>query len=204
VGKHETAYARVARDLYPTQERWVTEALLAHVDLAGFRVWEPATGRGDMAVVLREAGARVICSDIADYGFSLDAMIDFTTGQVPPTPFEVIITNPPGGRGNTTAEAFIATGLKHLARGVRLLALLLPVDFDSAGRRRPFFADCPAFATKIVLTRRIVWFERSDGIRAAPKENHAWFVWERTALRMKRSPLVLYAPVPPAEKEPPP
>jgi hypothetical protein len=199
MGKHETSYARVTRDLYPTRERWVIEALLAHVELAGLTVWEPAAGEGDLALALRESELRVTTSDIADYGFPLDALLDFTTGQIPPAPFMAIITNPPGGPRNTTAEAFIAVGLKHLTRGVSLLALLLPADFDSAGRRRQFFADCPSFAAKIVLTRRIVWFPRTDGVRAAPKENHAWFVWQRTALRTRTSPLVLYAPEPSRE-----
>jgi len=160
VGKHETSYARMARDLYPTREVWVTEALLAHVQLVGVTVWEPAAGRGDLALALRDSGVR----------------------------------------RNTLAESFIETGLKHLAHGVSLLALLLPVDFDSAGRRRQFFAECPWFAAKIPLTRRIVWFPRSDGIRAAPKENHAWFIWQRTLLKTRTSPLVLYAPAPSVER----
>ena len=200
MGKHETSYARVARDLYPTREAWVVEALLAQVQLAGVTVWEPAAGGGDLVTALRDSGARVVASDVADYGFPLDARIDFTTGQLPSAPFASIVTNPPGGPRNTLAEGFIETGLKHLTRGVSLLALLLPVDFDSAGKRRAFFADCPSFAAKIVLTRRIVWFPRSDGIRAAPKENHAWFVWQRTLLRTRTPPLVLYAPVPTAER----
>jgi hypothetical protein len=200
MGKHETSYARVARDLYPTREAWVAEGLLAHVQLAGVTVWEPAAGEGDLVTVLRDSGARVVTSDIADYGFPLDAMIDFTTGQLPPAPFASIVTNPPGGPRNATAEAFITTGLKHLAHGVPLLALLLPVDFDSAVRRRQWFVDCSWFAAKIVLTRRIVWFPRTDGVRVAPKENHAWFVWQRTALKTRTPPLVLYAPVPSTER----
>jgi len=200
VGKHETSYARMARDLYPTREVWVTEALLAHVQLVGVTVWEPAAGRGDLALALRDSGVRVVASDIADYGFPLDALLDFTTGQLPSAPFASIVTNPPGGPRNTLAESFIETGLKHLAHGVSLLALLLPVDFDSAGRRRQFFAECPWFAAKIPLTRRIVWFPRSDGIRAAPKENHAWFIWQRTLLKTRTPPFVLYAPVPSTER----
>ena len=33
MGKHEASYARVERDLYPTRETWVTEALLAHIEM---------------------------------------------------------------------------------------------------------------------------------------------------------------------------
>ena len=91
------------------------------------------------------------------------------------------------------AERFIAAGLAHLERGeAAVLALLLPSDFDSAGGRRRFFADCPRFSAKIALTRRIVWFERTDGIREAPKENHAWYMWERADLPW--GPLLLYGP----------
>jgi hypothetical protein len=194
MGKHETSYARVERDLYPTRERWVTEALLAHVDLAGRSVWEPAAGKGDMAEVLKADGADVHCSDIAAYGYPLDAVCDFTRATAPRR-FDAIVTNPPGGPRNTLAETFVETGLHHIADG-GLLALLLPADFDCAGSRRRFFADCPLFRAKLVLTRRIVWFVRPDGKREAPKENHAWFVWERTALRVRVPPLTLYAPNP--------
>jgi len=185
MGKHEISYVRVERDLYPTP-RWVTEALLAHINLNRLMIWEPAAGKGDIVKVLRDSGARVVTSDIADYGFFLDALIDFTSGQVPPAPFTAIVTNPPFGHRNTLAETFIVAGLKHLTHGASLLALLLPADFDSANGRRRFFGECPAFTAKIQLTRRAVWFPRTDGVRAAPKENHAWYVWEPSRLRVKR------------------
>src|SRR5262249_23546724 len=71
------------------------------------------------------------------------------------------------------------------------------------GSRRRFFADCPHFRAKIALTKRIVWFVRPDGKREAPKENHAWFIWERTALRVRGPPVTLYAPIPTSEGERP-
>jgi hypothetical protein len=71
---------------------------------------------------------------------------------------------------------------------------LLPADFGSAKTRTRFFGDCAAFLAKIVLTRRIVWFNRSDGIREAPKENHAWCVWSRPDALRIRLPVILYAP----------
>jgi hypothetical protein len=76
-----------------------------------------------------------------------------------------------------------------------MLARLLPCDFDSAKTRARYFGDCPEFVGKIVLRERIVWFPRSDGIREAPKENSAWFLWERSPLRSRRLlPVNLYAP----------
>src|SRR5262249_14454044 len=153
MGKHETGYARVARDLYPTRERWVTEALLAHVDLSGRSVWEPAAGHGDMADVLKASGADVFCSDVVKHGYTLDAVCDFTLTK-PGRWFGSIVTNPPGGVRNSLAEQFVETGLRSLSAG-QVLALLLPADFDSAASRRQWFADCPQFKAKIVLTKRI-------------------------------------------------
>jgi hypothetical protein len=206
VGKHETGYARVDKDLYPTRERWVTETLLGHVDLAGLIVWEPAAGMGDIAEVLKTGGAsRVYCSDIVDRGYPLDAIHDFTT-PISPAPelrFDIVATNPPYGLRHATAEAFIETGLSHIGRG-GMLALLLPCDFDNANGRRRFFAECPHYCGKIVLTRRIVWVLRSDGEREAPKENHAWFIWQRTALRTRAAPVTFYGPAPLSAERPSP
>ena len=68
MGKHETGYARVERDLYPTPH-WVVSALAEHVDLRGLTVWEPACGDGRMAEALRLQGcARVYTSDIVNRG----------------------------------------------------------------------------------------------------------------------------------------
>jgi hypothetical protein len=107
--------------------------------------------------------------------------------------FDLLVTNPPFGKGGRLAVAFIAAGLRRLPIGA-MLALLLPADFDSAKTRVRYFGDCPYFVAKIVLTKRIVWFSRRDGIREAPKENSAWYIWQRDPLRVRRPPVVLYAP----------
>ena len=69
MGKHETSFARVERDLYPTPSWVISEALAQHVDLAGMRVWECACGNGQMAEALKAAGASVFASDVKDYGY---------------------------------------------------------------------------------------------------------------------------------------
>ena len=47
-------------------------------------------------------------------------------------------------------------------------AFLLRCDFDSA--------DCPTFAKKLILTKRIRWIAEST---ESPSFNHAWFIWDR-------------------------
>jgi hypothetical protein len=54
--------------------------------------------------------------------------------------------------------------------------MLLRTDFDHAATRAHLFASCPTFARKVVLTRRIRWFEQSAG---SPSFNHCWMVWDR-------------------------
>ena len=194
MGKHETGYARVERDLYPTPS-WMIDALAEHVDLRWLTVWEPDCGSGDMAEALRRTGcAGVYMSDIVDGGQQHE-LLDFTSERNPEIEarFNAIVTNPPFGQSGTLASAFITAGLKRLGSG-GLLALLLPCDFDSAKTWARYFADCPDFVAKIALTRRIVWFQRDDGIREAPKENHAWFLWHRSPLCVCRAPVILYAP----------
>ena len=195
MGKHETGYARVERDLYPTPD-WVIGALAEHVALRGFTVWEPACGAGHMTEALRLAGcAHVYGSDIVDRGAGQDEVLDFLSAQEPrKSHFDLLVSNPPFGQDGKLATAFIDAGLRRIRQRGGLLALLLPVDFDSAKTRAPLFGECPEFIAKIMLRKRIVWFQRSDGINEAPKENHAWFLWERSLLRSRRPPIVLYGP----------
>jgi hypothetical protein len=194
MGKHETGYARVERDLYPTPH-WVIAALGEHIDLHALTVWEPACGDGRMAEALRQRCVCVFASDIVDYGGRQDEVLDFLSAQAPKlerSP-DLICTNPPFGQGGRLATAFIEAGLRRI--GVcGILALLLPCDFDSAKTRACYFGDCPHFVGKIVLRQRVVWFQRSDGIREAPKENSAWFLWQRNPLRVRHPPIILYAP----------
>jgi hypothetical protein len=201
MGKHEQGYARVERDLYPTPP-WVVAALAEHVDLRGLTVWEPACGDGRMVAALQAAGCVCVhSSDIVERGNGQDEVLDFLSAREPGIArYDGMITNPPFGERGMLAVAFIEAGLRRIRQRGGLLALLLPCDFDSAKTRAQYFRDCPEFVGKIVLTQRVVWFQRDDGIREAPKENSAWFLWARNSLRVHRPPIILYAP---ANGEPP-
>jgi hypothetical protein len=54
--------------------------------------------------------------------------------------------------------------------------------------------ECAAFTAKIILTRRVKWFENPANPKVTPKENSAWFLWEGAVLRVP--PIVIYAPRP--------
>jgi hypothetical protein len=73
-----------------------------------------------------------------------------------------------------SATQFIEHALRLMSGGGKV-AMLLRTDFDHATRRRHLFSDCPAFARKIVLTKRIRWIESSTG---QPSFNHAWYIWD--------------------------
>lgn len=191
-----SGFARVEHEHYPTPA-WVIDALAEHIPLKGRAIWEPACGTGQMSEALIAAGAAVSSTDIHDHGYTrLHCTQDFLKGgnSCAFTHYEGIITNPPYGRQNRTAEAFIRQGLRMIA-DYGFLALLLPVDFDSAKTRAEFFRDCPLFTAKIVLTRRIKWFEPPEGEKSSgPSQNHTWFVWQRTWVGERQIPRTLYAP----------
>ncbi|MCS3690883.1 hypothetical protein [Bradyrhizobium elkanii] len=159
MSQRDSGYERKERDLYETPE-WVTLALAPHLYEATFQVWEPACGSGKMVRALEKLGLTVFGSDI-------ETGNDFFDRSCDPTEFDAIITNPP----YVAASEFIVHALDQ---NVTTVAMLLRTDFDHAKSRQHLFQDS-RFAKKVVLTRRIKWFEDSKG---QPSFNHAWFIWE--------------------------
>jgi hypothetical protein len=179
-----SGYDRRARDVYETPGR-VTAALLPHLPPRMF-VWEPAAGSGKMVAALRAAGHRVIASDIVEGGDpSHFRGRDFLQEDKAPLGCQAIITNPP----YELAREFIEHVL-DLMRPRGVVAMLLRCDFDHAATRAHLFGGCPAFARKVVLTKRVVWFEAPG---AAPSFNHAWFVWD---WKHSGPPVLAYGPAP--------
>ena len=115
-----------------------------------------------MARVLEAAGLQVLSTDISagqDFLLAREQSVD------------AIVTNPP----YSCATGFIEHALRLTSGGGGKVAMLLRADFDDAKTRRHLFADCPAFARKIVLTKPVQWFENSTG---QPSFNHAWYIWD--------------------------
>ena len=194
MGKHETGFTRVERDDYPTPPWPVVDGLAAHVSLHGKKTWEFACGRGDMVRSLETVGANVYATGIVRGYPDQHEVLDFLAERTPSglAHCDLMATNPPYGPRGRTAEKMIARCLQLLTDGfTNFVALLLSADFDSGSTRSQFFRS-PFFDSKIILTRRIVWFPNPDPDRERPKENNAWFCWTRHCAR--RPPVILYAP----------
>jgi len=166
MSQRESGYARQERDLYETPA-WVTEALLPHMP-AAMEVWEPACGSGKMSRVLAKVH-NVIATDVFDeQGIAVDFL---KAPEAVAGPHDAIITNPP----YELATEFIEKAFEFQRPIGGKIAMLLRTDFDHAKTRARLFGECSAFAKKLVLTKRIKWFEDSKG---QPSFNHAWFIWD--------------------------
>lgn len=176
MSQRDSGYERKERDLYETPA-WVTQTLLDSRYFWPDKVWEPACGSGKMADALRRSLAihTVIETDI-------ETGTDFLSCSDPRAP--AIVTNPPYVR----AQEFIEHALRLTSPVGGFVAMLLRTDFDHAKSRQHLFSKCEQFACKLVLTKRIKWFEDSKG---QPSFNHAWFIWDH---QHKGAPTLAYGP----------
>ena len=176
MAQRPSGYVRKANNDYPTPT-WVTDAVVPHIRSLAKHMWECAVGSGQMVDPLRNAGFHVVATDIV-------SGVDFLKcNALPSDGIQLILTNPPYSH----AQSFIEHALALTKPVNGAAAMLLRCDFDHAKSRRHLFADCSAFAKKIILTKRIVWFDRPG---AAPSFNHAWFVWD---WQHKGKPAIEYA-----------
>jgi len=174
MSQRESGYERKPLDLYETPD-WVTKALVPHIRTLE-RIWEPAAGNGLMVRALWESGFRVCATDITTGHDFLE--------QKSICNVDAIVTNPP----YSAAREFIEHALKLMLPVRGLVAMLLRTDYDHAASRVLLFQGAAPFAKKVVLTKRIVWFE---GPKAAPSFNHAWYVWD---WRHEGPPTLAYGP----------
>lgn len=164
MSQRASGFARRPNEDYPTPA-WVAAAIAAYLRRARVTdVWEPAAGNGALAAALIAQGFRTVATGH-----------DFLQAASPPDiDIDAIVTNPPYGEDRRSHLA--CSFIRHaLALDVRIVAMLLRVDFDSGKTRRDIFGDRPTFAGKITLLDRIKWFEGPSG----PSDNHAWFIWDR-------------------------
>ena len=182
-----TDFERAPADFYPTPPdltRGLIDGLAqAAIALPG-PILEPCCGAGALATVLAtESGLKVVGSDLYPERYTEAAALYATTSPVDArdagallkviemTGVAALVTNPPYGRDHhRIAEAFL-----HLLRGgcIRFAALLVPHQFDAAGRRGHLFQD-PLCALRIVMPWRPDWIE---GTKGGGTISSTWWVW---------------------------
>lgn len=175
MSQRNSGYDRQDRDLYETPS-WVTKALLPYIPTRANDIWEPACGSGKMLDALKAAqqvGGQLVGTDIANG-------IDFLDTRF--YHFDAVITNPPF----KLSRQFIEHALETVRLQEGFVAMLLPSDYDHAKTRQHLFSGCPQFSKRLVLTKRIVWFERPG---AAPSSNHSWWMWD---WQQRGSPTIHY------------
>ena len=159
-------------DLYETPE--VATLALLRAEQLPRTIWEPACGRGAIVRVLRNAGHRVIATDLIDYR-SPDqdhGGRDFLLERRAPYGVEMIATNPPG----MLAAQFAAHALSLCPR----VAMLLRLTFLESTRRNAILdggqlARVHVFRNRLPMMHRDGW----TGNRVSNPTAFAWFVWER-------------------------
>lgn len=175
MSQRNSTYERQTNDLYETPE-YVTAALIPHIPERVQTIWEPGCGSGRMVRELRRhrPWGEIWGSDIAPGSGYIQADFLGDTPRIRIDAVDAIITNPPF----CDATAFIERALRHMESRSGFVAMLARTDFDHAKSRSHLFRDCPIFAKKLVLMKRIVWFVEANGKpKASPSFNHAWLIW---------------------------
>lgn len=137
-------------------------ALVEHVlaELPPGPIWEPAAGDGGLARALREAGRKVVVTDLPALDFVIDA---------PPLGrFAGIVTNPPFN----ALDAFTARGLALMESGTcQALVLLHRWDHLTASSRAAIF-------NRAAIVDLCAWRPRwIPGSTTAPRWSFAWVTW---------------------------
>ena len=160
MSQRPSEYPREPNDHYPTPP-WVVQVVAQYLRKHCLHIWAPADEESSGLVLALRAE-----------GFSVTATADdfLAKNSLPHSRIGAVATNPPYGPSGRLARQFIV----HSLELVPIVAMLLRIDFDSGKTRTNLFRDCQAFAHKIVLLDRIVWFEHG---KAQPSDNHAWFIW---------------------------
>jgi hypothetical protein len=158
-------------DLYETPPAAV-RALLDVEPVSG-TIWEPACGPGSIVRILREAGHRVVATDLAHYGCpDSRGGIDFLLQSSAPDNATTILTNPPFMQ----ADEFVRKALQLVPRVMMLLRLAF---LESQGRSDILdggqLARVYPFRNRLPMMHRDGW----TGPFATSAMAFAWLVWER-------------------------
>lgn len=165
-------------DYFPTPP-WGTRALIRHVlpaiihpdDPRGWlSAWDPGAGEGHMAVVLGEAFADVVASDIFADGYGFGKQADFLHPDLTWRPADWIVMNPPFNQ----AADFVIKALQLARVGV---AVLVRAGFmEGQDRYKKLFRDRPP-AIEAHFSERLPMHRGRWVVKGKSATAYLWLVW---------------------------
>ncbi len=162
---------------------WITRALLVSEVLPD-RVWEPCAGDGKMVDVLRQHERQVVASDIEPRGEGIEQR-DFLAAGLAPEGVAAIITNPPWDSGGRLSTTIVRHALQLMTPGRGLVAMLVPLAWDTAKSRRDLFMQ-PSYVAEVCLLDRMQVMEGTAVDKGLTSTIQAtWHVWDLS--RQRRS-----------------
>ena len=168
---NHVAEDRAEYDYYATDPRAVE--LLLRLEAFSHNIWEPASGGGHIAAVLRDHGHNVRCSDIVDRTGDTE-IVDFL--EYDGTFNGDIITNPP----YKYAKEFCEKALEVIPVGNKI-AMFLKLQFLEGKARKNLFINNPP---KIVYvsSSRLKCVKNGDFASQGDTSSavaYAWYIWEK-------------------------
>lgn len=132
-------------------------------------VWEPGSNRGYMPAVLTEYFAKVLASDITDYGMKYPK-IDFTKPIEPKTRPSWVITNPPFIKLTEFMEQGLTVAQEGVALLTRLSALEGQARYEKFSERPPTFIM--PYVNRVPMHKGKIFVEKGTTATA-----YCWLVW---------------------------
>jgi hypothetical protein len=166
VGSSRKNGKREENDFYPTPS-YVVEELLKREKFKG-NIWECACGKGDISMVLKNNGYKVISTDLVNRGFGNKA--DFLISDLK---CNNIITNPP----YKLALDFV---LKAKEQSKGKIAMLLKTVWLESECRYDMFND-KRFPLKMVyqFSKRVTLYKEDKKMKNSGMIAYAWYVWDK-------------------------
>jgi hypothetical protein len=186
------AFARMPNEAYYTPAHAV-HSLLTFADEVGLyarrgETWECAGGAGHVARVLKQAGHRVIATDLHPPEAQVFPVtrLDFLQSSWPLIKARALHHQSTLWLCQQDRTQFLQHGLELLKRGaITTLALLLPFEFDAPVSRQALVGEHELFLRKVTVGRRIRWLNLEQS-KNGPMGVHAWFIWTIDALLLRR------------------
>ena len=172
-GKKVSNYDRVDDDFY-VDEEWVTEALVATLNLTGL-VYDPACGKGNVLRACRKFGLKPIGSDLHDRGTGFTGIDFLKSRYLPGRAADKIICNPPYSILDDWIERCLSFGHVHL------VALVVPLGRLQSGRRyKRIYRRTPPNVVYVLLRRPSMPPGNKPTVKPkGGKVPYMWLFWQR-------------------------